>query len=207
MPGTIACIGTGPSLTSGQIDIARSKGFTLFGCNNAFQLAPDLALLYATNAEWWFYYWDMVKGLPAHKVTANLETAQQYEIGYIEERMGYGLSDDKAYIHHGHGSGFTLVNLAYHCDPDRILLLGYDLRYADDYDGKSHRIGSTPRHFFGEYPESMQHWPSHQVKNGVHVELRQFYRDVAEQGLVEIINCTPGSAIDAFEYQPIENVI
>jgi hypothetical protein len=28
------------------------------------------------------------------------------------------------------------------------VLLGYDLSYASDYDGKAKRIGSTPRHYF-----------------------------------------------------------
>jgi hypothetical protein len=79
---------------------------------------------------------------------------------------------------------------------ERIVLLGYDLKYAPDYDGKSREIGSTPRHYFGEYPGSMAHWPSVQVKDGVHVELVEFYRSVKEQGLVELINATPGSALE-----------
>jgi len=45
----------------------------------------------------------------------------------------------------------------------------------------------------------MQHWPKMQVVNGVHRELVELYRSVAEQGLIEIVNCTPDSAIDCFE--------
>lgn len=101
-------------------------------------------------------------------------------------------------IHHGHGSGFSLLNLAYLMGAERIVLLGYDMKYAPDYDGRTKEIGSAPRHYFGEYPEALQHWPSVQVKAGVHVELVELYRSVARQGLVEILNASPDSAIDCF---------
>jgi hypothetical protein len=52
----------------------------------------------------------------------------------------------------------------------------------------------------------MQHWPSVQVKDGVHVELLDLYRSVAEQGAVEILNATPGSAIDCFPMVNIEDL-
>jgi hypothetical protein len=85
--------------------------------------------------------------------------------------------------------------MAHKMGAERILLLGYDLKYAPDYDGRSRKVGSSPRHYFGEYPASMQHWPSVQVKGGVHVELLSLYKSIFEQGLVEIVNCTPGSAL------------
>jgi len=113
---------------------------------------------------------------------------------------------EKPVISYGHSAGFQLLNLAYHEKPDRILLLGYDMKFAADYDGKARRVGSTPRHFFGEYPEQLQHWPSVKVHGGVHVELVELYRSVAMQGLVEIINCTPGSAIDCFPFADISEV-
>jgi len=44
------------------------------------------------------------------------------------------------------------------------------------------------------------------VKGGVHIELVDLYRSIAEQGLVEIVNCTPGSAIDCFPQVNIESL-
>jgi hypothetical protein len=193
---TIVCIGTGPSLSIAQVQLARSKGFRLFVCNSAYQVAPDAELLYAVNAEWWDCYWPDVSGLPAEKWTTNRFAADRYGLNWIAERNAPGLSTDPDVIHHGHGSGFSLVSMAHKKGAERILLLGYDLKYAPDYDGRSRQIGSGQRHFFGEYPTSMQHWPSVQVRNGVHVELVELYRSVHEQGLVEIINCTPGSALE-----------
>jgi len=191
----VACIGTGPSLTADQIQTAKDKGFRLFGCNNAFKVA-DLDLLYAVNLAWWDHYWPEVESLSCEKWTTNREAAGKYGINWIAEKNAPGLSTDPNVIHHGHGSGYSLVSMAHKKGATRIILLGYDLKYAPDYDGKAKQVGSASRHFFGEYPASMQHWPSVQVRKGVHVELVDLYRSIHEQGLVEIICCTPGSALD-----------
>ena len=196
---TVCCIGTGPSLTIEQVDTARDKGFTLYACNNGYQLAHDASLLYGCNYRWWQHYWPSVRFLKCEKWTVNRSAANEFGLNWIAETNKPGLSTDPNIIHHGHGSGYSLVSMAYRNGADRIVLLGYDLKYAGDYDGKQQIIGSTPRHFFDEYPAAMQHWPSVSVKGGVHVELVELYRSIREQGLIEIINCTPDSAIDCFE--------
>ena len=85
------------------------------------------------------------------------------------------------------------------------MLLGYDLRYAPDYDGRQRAPGATPRHYFGEYPSALQHWPFMNVKAGVHTQLLRLYESVAKQGLVEIVNCTPGSALQCFPMREISD--
>ena len=196
VPGnTVVCIGTGPSLDLNDIQAARDAGFDLYGCNLVYQIVPDLRLLYGCNLAWWDEYWHDVRHHPAEKWTTNRAAADRYGINWVAERYGYGLSRDPSVIHHGHGSGFSLVSMAHRMGYRRILLLGYDLKYAPDYDGKQRQVGSTPRHYFGEYPKTLQHWPSVQVKQGVHVELVGLYRQVHEQGLVELYNATPGGAL------------
>jgi len=203
---TIACIGTGPSLTQQQVDTARDKGFELYVANNAIFMAEDAALLYACNHQWWDHYWPQVEQLPCEKWTTSAMAAARHPINWIAETNKPGLSTDPDVIHHGHGSGYSLVSMAHRNSADRIILLGYDLRYAADYDGKAQKIGATPRHFFNEYPASMQHWPSVSVKGGVHVALVDLYRSIKDQGLVEIINCTPDSAIDCFEAAEVSDL-
>jgi hypothetical protein len=206
---TIACIATGPSLTPRQVETARRKGFVLYVCNDAFRLAPDAALLHACNWQWWDARWPEVKDLPAEKWTTRKESADKYGINYIPERPGFGcgLSEDPAYLHHGHGSGFQLMGMAYRAQPARIVLLGYDLSYAPDYDASARSPGSTPRHFFGEYEPTLQHWPSRQVQHGRHVELITIYGAVADcNHRCPIINCSPGSALTALPMADIEDV-
>lgn len=203
----MACIGTGPSLTREQIQTARRKGFTLFGCNNVWELC-DLAVHYACNAGWWDRYWSpRLEATSAEKWTCNAEAAQKYGLNWVAEKNAPGLSSDPSVIHHGHGSGYTLVNLAYLMGAERVVLLGYDLKYAPDYDGRAQQVGSEPRHYFGEYPSNLQHWPSAKVRGGVHVELLELYESVARQNAVEIINCTgPNSALNCFPREDIDAV-
>jgi hypothetical protein len=204
---TVVCIGTGPSLTPDQIYIARKKGFTLFGCNRIWEIVPDLALLYGCNRQFWSHYWcDALANHPCEKWTTNEEAAKEFGLNWIAEKNARGLSTDPSIVHHGHGSGYTLLNLAYLQGAQRIILLGYDLKYAPDYDGRAQHIGSSPRHYFGEYPSELQHWPSVKVKAGKHIELLELYESVAKQNVVEIINCTPGSAIESFPMRGIDAV-
>jgi hypothetical protein len=202
---TVAGIATGPSLTLSQIESARRKGFVLFGCNRVWEIVPDLEVLYGCNEGFWAHYWcEALANHPAQKWTTNRVAADRFQLNWIAERNAPGLSSDSAYVHHGHGSGFTLVNLAHLMGAERIVLLGYDMRYAPDYDGVAHQIGSSPRHYFGEYPSALQHWPSVKVRDGVHVELVELYESVAKQGLVEIVNCTPDSAVTCFPMRSID---
>ena len=205
---TIVCIGTGPSLTLEQIAIARSKGFILYGCNLTYKIVPDLELLYGCNLAFWEHYWGSgLEKYPAEKWTTNKEASERFRINWVAEKNAPGLSTDPDVIHHGHGSGYSLVSMAHRNGADRIVLLGYDMKYAPDYDGKARQIGSVPRHYFGEYPASMQHWPSVSVNGGVHVELVGLYQSIRDQGLVEVVNATPGSALEpVFGYEDIVTI-
>lgn len=189
------------------MEVARARDWPLFVCNDAIRLAPDAALLFACNYQWWDARWPEVKDLSAEKWTSRSESAAKYGINWIAEVNKPGLSTDPNLLHHGHSSGYQLVGMAYRAGAERIVLLGYDLKFAPDYDGKAKRIGCGPRHFFGEYRErELQHWPSVKVRAGIHVELLGLYRSVAKQGLVEIVNCTPGSALDCFPRMDIRDV-
>ena len=202
---TVACIGTGPSLRREQISAARNKGFALVGCNFVWHDVPDLDVLWATNHDWWQSEWGSeLESYPAQKWTVSREAADKFSLNWIAEKDAPGLSSDPRVIHHGHGSGYSMLNLAYLMGAARIVLLGYDLKYAPDYDGRNRRIGSSPRHYFGEYAPHLQHWPSVCVKDGVHFDLVSRYGEVAKQAAVEIINCTPASALKCFPSMDIE---
>lgn len=178
----------------------------MFVCNDAYLLAPDAALLHACNWQWWNARWEKVRDLPCEKWTTRSESAERYGIRWIAEVNKPGLSTDPEVLHHGHSSGYQLVGQAYRKGATRIVLLGYDMKFDPAYDGRSHHIGDTPRHFFGEYEKSLQHWPSVMVRKGVHVELLELYESIARQNAVEIINCTPDSAIECFPKVSIEQL-
>lgn len=207
MAETIVCIGTGPSLTLEQIEKARARGFRLYGCNRVFEIVPDLEALYGCNLGFWETYGPAAANHPCSKWTSNREAADRYQLNWLEERGAPGLSTDPGVIHHGHGSGYSLVNLAYLHGADRIVLLGYDLRYPQSYDGAARQPGGK-RHYWegGEYPAHLQHWPTVKIERGVHRGLLELYQGVADQGLVEIVNATPGSALTCFPVRHIRDL-
>lgn len=96
-----------------------------------------------------------------------------------------GLGLDK--IHHGSNSGYQAINLAYLMGADCIILLGYDM----------HRRNGN--HFFGDHPKKFT--------NGDYSSFVPRFdalaKDLAREG-VEVINCTPGSALHQFRMESLD---
>lgn len=93
----------------------------------------------------------------------------------------------------GQNSGYQAVNFAYLAGARRVLLLGFDMRPAED--------GRT--HWFGDHP----------VKTGPAIfscmlqnfeALARRLRQVPE---FEVMNCTPGSALGCFPRAALESVL
>lgn len=184
-------IGTGPSLNPDEVKEAQKNGAVLFGINNTY-LDFDLDVWIACDPEWHAMYspvkgdfdkWHWDKGICA-----------KHGYNYIEGRWGKGpnrcdgLSLDHSYIAYGHSSGFQALNLAVHYGCDPIYLVGYDMHYS----GQRHYFDSLSDKS-GEYPEALR-------KYSTFDGLITCYEQVAkQQGLPEIINATPGSALKCFK--------
>lgn len=191
---TAVIIGTGPSLTLDQIEL--SKDLVRFGCNRAFEF--DLDVLAATNKEFWDYYWNDIKDLRCVKITPHKKTADKYGIQYIKEIGAPGLSVDPSYVHHHHGSGPILINLALHYGITKMLLIGWDMRHQGQ------------RHYWegGEYPKEMIHYTKNLGPNGELVGLIKEMETINPEGYgIEIINCTPGSALTCFPIGDLKDYV
>lgn len=110
---------------------------------------------------------------------------------------GDGFSLDSSLIHYGGNSGFQAVNMALHfldfvARPARIVLVGFDMRMVE---GR--------RHFFGDHPA-----PLRQTSGGYRRWPEEFHRAAAAlPKSIEIVNCTPGSAITCFPQMPLEEAL
>jgi hypothetical protein len=220
LPARAACIlATGPSLTPEVIAAARRGralgAWALFGMNHVWREVPELDTFLACNVQYYETQWAL--GLREHraekwiavdeKQPERFKAAVRFGLNVIAGEWGEGFSRDPSIVNYGHSSGFQLPQLAVHAGFRRLLLCGYDMRYARDYDGRNQRIGSKPRHYFGEYEDAaLNHWPSVKVKNGVHVELIEQFEKVKRLNQdVEIINCSPGSAMTCFQMSTLES--
>ena len=190
-------IGTGPSLTQEQLD--QVSHLRWFGVNNAFRLGLDVHL--ACNWQWWDEYYDEIKDYDCHKWTPRKESADKYKLNYIEEVWIDGLSTDNTKIAAHHGSGPQIVNMALHYGVKKMILIGWDMRYPGKVTDKQYE---GQRHYFGEYPKQLQHWP----RTGTNGELSGLIKEMetinpADYG-IEIINCTPDSAMTCFPMMDLE---
>ena len=203
-------LGTGPSVTDKVIRQLHETKLPIFGCNNAYQIAP-LKALYANNKEWWDYYWPRdaaLRGGDFDKWTYDRETADKYGLKFIRGVWKEGLSTDPGVLHWGHGSGYELLGIVLHYGVTEFVLIGYDLRFPRGYDGNRKQAGGD-RHYFGEYPPALRHWTRQGVgKGGELGGLLDMYRtiDPGEYG-IRIINCSPGTALDFFETGKLDDEI
>ena len=194
-------LGTGPSVTPEVIELLQATRLPIFGCNNAYQVAPLKALL-SCNAEWWDYYWprdEKLRDGDFDKWTWDSPTAKRYRISHIKGEWGDGLSTTPGVIHFGHSSGYQLLNLAtVQYGVTQAVLIGYDLRFPAGYNGVNKHPGGD-RHYFGEYPKELQHWTRFNMGKGGELNgLLDCYKTIQPDGL-RIINCSPGTALDFFE--------
>ena len=171
-------LGRGPSLTLNQVDQCRNT-FTI-AVNDTHRLAKWANILYACDLEWWRSV-EGAKYFAGEKWTINKKAAHQFELNHVPYIHGNGLQLFKDFIHCGQNSGHQAVNIAIRYAATKIILLGFDHKHE--------RYGKT--HFFGakktnetKYQGWMEHW--------------QTIAYQAKDYGIEIVNCSPESAIKCF---------
>lgn len=182
-PGsTIVCLGTGPSLTPDQVEFCRGRA-PVIAIKNAVDVAPWADVVYGAGVDrtnWWGANGARIarthQGL---RFTLDRTAAAWATVLKIGPPVGLSTSPDT--LATGRHSGYSAINLAVLLGAARVLLLGYDMRHVG---GKHHFFGGHPTGMVPDYRE----WP----KN-----FRTLIEPLKAFG-VSVINCTPGSAIDAF---------
>ncbi len=191
-PGaTFVCIAGGPSLTPQDVDACRGRA-RLIAVNDAYRLAPWADVLYACDAQWWRWHAEAVRDFAGLKYGLKpLARKWVPDVQILRNTGREGLETDPGGLRTGQNSGYQAINLAYHLGAAKIILLGYDLQ-----------IGPGQRsHWFGDHPNKQRPPLRH---------MRQFFPSLAK-GLrdvgVEVINCSPQTALDCFERRPLADTL
>lgn len=183
---TVVCIASGPSLTVKAVDYCQGKARVIV-INDNYQLAPWADMLYACDHQWWLWHYG-VPDFMGLKVTQDKDAAEEFGLTWIPSKKGSGLSENPEYIHQGRNSGYQAINIAHLMGASRVLLLGYDMHTVE---------GQSPR-WFGHHPNQLV--PDYR-------DYIEHFNTIANQGAVEVINCTPGSAIECFEKRKLTDVL
>ena len=204
---TVAILGGGPSLTPWQAEACRGA-CRVIAVNTSYWLAPWADLLYFSDDVWWCWHHGGMEmsgqshpGDPRYHafrgIKAALENARTYGRDPAARILknydtGSGLCTIRDGVYTGRNSGYQAINLAVHLGVARILLLGFDMRAVAGrtHWHMAHKRPTAPGDF---EKEMLPRFPS-------------LVAPLAERG-IEIINCTPGSAIECFPRGRIESAL
>lgn len=148
-------------------------------------------MLYACDAKWWDCSGPQIGEFYGQRWSSHNETrrkndnkqaaAATHGLNLVNGEDGDGFCFDLGRIHYGDNSGFQAINLALQFGCERIFLIGFDMSHS----GK--------RHFFGDHPKAC-------AKDSNYRHFIGYFDNAARllPGGIEIINCTPGSALRCF---------
>lgn len=199
----VAILGGGPSLTPEQIECLRARreesrnAARVIALNTQLQLAPWADLHFFVDSKWWRWHCgaEWYRGFAGVRVTLENPKICAREPG-IRALKNYGLEPGlcrvRDGVHTGNNAGYMAINFAVHLGARRILLLGFDMRPVQ---------GRT--HWFGDHPSP--------TDPGVYAKdmLPAFATLVKplKQAKVEVLNCTPGSALSCFPSMGLEQAL
>lgn len=189
---TAVCLASGPSLTKEQVEAVR--GLPTVAVNDCYLIAPWADVAYFADSKWWAWHKERpeFKGFAGQRCTiwTHGNAVSDPQIYMLRNGGAEGLSADPAAINTGSHSGYQAVNIVSLAGARRILLLGYDCRQVN---GR--------KHFFGDHPDKTE--PPY---SAIRARYHAIVPDAKRLG-IEIINCTPGSAIDAFPRGDLATVL
>jgi len=138
--------------------------------------------------KWWKLRHEEID-FAGEKWTQDIEAHRKYSLNWVYGRGQPGLGRDC--VHFGGNSGYQAINLAYLWGAKRIVLLGFDCK---DVQGKAHWFGQHPAQLNRVQP--YQIWINH---------FNQLATELEIEG-VEVINCSPGTALTCFRQQDISEL-
>ncbi len=193
-PGeTVVCIASGPSLTQADVDWVQGRARVIV-INTSYKLAPWADVLYACDSRWW--RWNA--GAPTFtgmKFALTKDSGRWPGVTVLAKTGIEGIETKPHALRTGANSGYQAINLAVHLGAARIVLLGYDMQTG--YNGKQHWHKDHPNNQPSPYGTFARYFKSAVAP--------------LEALGVEVVNCTPKSAITCFpcrklrdEFPPIQ---
>lgn len=182
---TAAVFASGPSMTREQAESCRTLRCIAVN-NQSFDCAPWADFIFGADRKWWIEYLPRVRDLPGRKLSVQIGQALT-GVEYLQPSK-LVFDDRPGYISTGGNSGYAALCLAVKLGASRVLLFGFDMR----------EINGRPRRH--EYPSNLNSKPRF---NHWLPRFKELAPELAKRG-VEVINCTPGSALRCFPLQALD---
>lgn len=197
---TAYVIGGGPSVRGMRLEVLRRK--CVIGVNQAFALGPWVDVCWFGDQRWFAWNVEALRAYPGLTVTcANAMRERRNRPAWVHwmvrDETAAGLTKRPGVIRWNSNSGASAVNLALHFGAARVVLVGFDMRRTEGApnDGHNYHDEHTPHHTPKKnvYDRFMKRWPA------IAADAKRF-------GL-EILNATPGSAIEEFPIVGLEDTL
>lgn len=194
---TVAVLASGPSMNQRVADACRAV--PTIAVNNTILLAPWASMLYAADAEWWQRHPNMsvraaitcFQGLRVGATIDPVPNVLRLRISYAAKGdASAGFEPNPEAIRTGGNSGYQAVHVAAHAGAARILLCGFDMGGAHWHAEHEVPLRTT-------IPETYPRWIG---------RFATLAHELAARG-VEVINCTPGSALGCFPFMDLEDAL
>lgn len=186
---TVAILASGPSMSQEIADGVARRALRTIAINTTFQLAPWADILYAADGQWWDRHWKHAKGFKGLKVTIE-PNALRPELLTLKNNMvgGFtGFDPDPGTVKSGQNSGYQAICIAVHAGAKCIELYGFDMRSIEN---KHHWHGGHPSPLRNHGESMYGRW----LKN-----FETLVPEINKRG-IEVINCTPNSALKCFPF-------
>lgn len=190
---TVVVVGTGPSVMDVDLTAARGRA-KVFVIKSEYRFAPWADALYGIDKEWWITN----RGAPDFaglKFSPSPTACRLFQLKQVRLRpradiltaetgvIGCGLRTG------GGHSGFQALNLAVQFGARRLLLVGFDMTGGRRF---LHEEGVSKFD-----PRRLPEW-----REAMDAAAPQFDRLV-----VEVVNCSPGSALKAYRKARLEDAL
>lgn len=188
---TIVILAGGPSLTKSDVEYVEKTDVDILGINDAYRICNRLTILYACDRRWWFHHYARVADLQCRKIS--LENAGYPKIETMENDGISGLSFEWPKLRTGGNSGYQAINLAILLGYKKIILLGYDMQYAD---GKTH--------WFGDHPKPLNNAPLDRINYWIE-EFNHIVEELPED--ITILNASRETALTCFQRVTLKDAL
>lgn len=198
---TVAVLASGPSMSAAVADTVRGRCRVIAINNQAIPtlrdgvmvaaLAPWADMLYAADTKWWMHYAAAARAFAGLKLT--VRTVLPFDdVHSLELSTSPPYDARPTHVVSGGNSGYQAVHVAAQRGAARILLCGFDMR---DVRGK--------KHWFGDHPGKLNTPQRYTVW---HHNFSDLGAELKRRG-VEVLNCTPGSALTAFHHVTLQEAL
>jgi len=183
--------------------LSAIHGRHVIAVNMAFRLGRWVDIMLYGDGKFYWDNWQDLLHFPNQKYTCNPNTAPGkpgvYNVKYVARDGGHpmGITKKKDMVSWNKHTGGAAINVAYHLGVKRILLLGFDMKLAEN--GK--------QHWHGLYASAKNPRPTRALPFSRHLPSFKYISQDAKRLGLEILNVSPDSAILELKKVELKDVL